>query len=179
MDPVIGQREIECHTFAGPPVYDYQSISAVVHKAISNCTHYIHGDDTVPYLSLHQVRQVDAQLVTLEEQTRKMGFWPSVLIAMGYKTPTPEMVHAVQFGDANAQPVPGGPKLIMPAKQIVWFLLDKEMDEVNFMVCNPTTFADLGIYLCGNSGFNHHVPQEYEYVLNKAEASGWKMKMQE
>ena len=172
-DPVISRREIECHAFAGPPVYCAQNAPPFVEKAIRNCVHYIHGDDVVPYLSLHQVRRLDAKLLEIEKYTSKMGNFGPELVAMGRKSPTKELIEAALTGDSGLMPIPGGPKLIMPAKKIVWFGYDEEMDKVTFTVCDPVAFSDLDIYL-KPTALRHHVPQNYEVVLNKAEASGWK-----
>jgi hypothetical protein len=169
--PVIGKREIRCHAFAGPPVYYSEKKSNVIAKAISNCTHYVNGDDVVPYLSVHSVRRLLATFRAVDEVTDKTSFLDSELIAIGRKPPIEAFVTAVAYGDSDVKPIPEGPNLIMPAKKVVWFVRDDD-GKVTYMVCDAKKFAALGILL-SSKGFNDHLPPQYEFVLNCAEENGW------
>jgi hypothetical protein len=171
MDPVIGKRKIKCHAFAGPPVYYSERMSAVINVAISNCTHYVHNDDVVPYLGVHSVRRINAKLHAIDQVTKKMSFFDSELIAIGRKPPTRDLVAAAVYGDAQVKPVAWAPNLMTPAKRVVWFRQD-EQGKVDFMVCDPKKFSELGILLSAD-GLDDHVAPKYEVVLDEAGASGW------
>lgn len=171
MDPVIGKRKIKCHAFAGPPVYYSERRSSVIDAAISNCTHYVHSDDVVPYLGVHSVRRINAKLHAIDQVTKTMSIFQSELIAIGRKPPTRDLVTAAVYGDAQVKPVAWAPNLMTPAKLVVWFRQD-EQGKVDFMVCDPKMFSELGILLSAD-GLDDHVPPKYEVVLNEAAASGW------
>jgi len=169
--PVIGKQQIRCHAFAGPPVFYSEKKSNVVQKAINNCTHYVNGYDVVPYLSVHSVRRLLAKLRAVDEVTDKTSFLDSELIAIGRKPPTEAFVTAATYGDVDIKLSPGGPNLMTPAKQIVWFVQDDD-GKVNYMVCGAKKFSELGILL-SSKGFDDHLPPQYEFVLNNAEKNGW------
>ena len=171
MDPLIGQRKIECHAFAGPPVYASDSVPPIVAKAIGNCTHYIHGDDVVPYLSVNTVRHINAKMIAMDKVTESMSFIDAQLTAMGRRTPSAEMVAAAKYGDKGISPFPGAPVLMTPCREVIWFCKDKQ-GQVNFMVCDPVKHAELGILL-SVKGCSDHVPPNYEVVLNMASKNGW------
>lgn len=171
--PVIGKRQIKCHAFAGPPVYYAEKKSNIVQKAIDNCTHYVNGDDVVPYLCVHTVRRLLAKLRAVDAVKEKTKFLDAELMAIGRKTPSPDFVTAETYGDVNVEPVPGGPVLMTPAKQVIWFVQDQNDEtKVTYMVCDAKKFSELGILL-SSKGFDDHVPPEYEFVLNAAEVNGW------
>jgi hypothetical protein len=169
--PVIGKRQIKCHAFAGPPVYYSEKKSNVIQKAINNCTHYVNGTDVVPYLSVHSVRRLLAKLRAVDKVTDATSLIDSELISIGRKPPTEAFVTAATYGDVDVEPVPGGPVLVTPAKQVIWFVQD-EQQQVTYMVCDAKKFSELGILL-SSSGFDDHIPPQYEFVLNNAEANGW------
>ena len=176
-DPLFENQHIECHAFAGPPVYESSNPPAYVTDAIKDCTSYIHGDDIAPYMGIHGGRRLGAKLLAINKAKQDMGLIDRILTVKGRKPFTPEMANCALNGDAHIEPVPGGPVLKIAAKEIVWFVKDPNQykpsqDNITYMICDPNEFSKLAP-LASPDGGKHHVPQTYETVLNHAVQHGW------
>ena len=179
MDPEINKRNIECHAFAGNPVYTPNpdlpsSTAALIQRAYNDCIAYVNRADIVPYCSAHTVRRLIAKLTALDRVLQREAVFVPALTAAGIKPPTEEMVEAYIYGDQDIIPVDGAPVLVTPATELVWIVQDDKSKEVDFVVCDPSKFIERG-FLLALTGCDDHVPTKYCQVLNYAEdCCGWK-----
>ena len=64
------KQRIRCFAFAPPPTF--YPLSAAP-EAVNATTAYIHGDDTVPFLSVYHLRRFFKSMAALKEATRGMS----------------------------------------------------------------------------------------------------------
>lgn len=110
--------------FAPPPVF--YPLSAA-EEAVQNTVAYIHGEDTVPFTSVNNIRRFFSTMTALDTVTRHMSVWDKIKIDWRYKDPTEEMVNAMKAAEKEElRAVEGAEPLCIPARAVIWLRKPKE-----------------------------------------------------
>ncbi|KAL3914084.1 MAG: hypothetical protein SGILL_006243 [Bacillariaceae sp.] len=138
------KHKVRCFAFAPPPTF--YPLSAAP-EAVAATTAYVHGEDTVPFLSVYHLRRFFKSMAALKQATVGMSTWKFLRIDWGYENPTPAMVEAMRKAEEHEiRFVRGSEPVAIPAAAVVWFKPKKE-DSSRFdaHVCDARKLSRLPI----------------------------------
>ena len=161
---LVGERKIQCVTFASPPVFEPLEKAP---DAVNAATNFIHGDDCVPFLSVDSIRHTLACLAAITEGSETSTFFSRMSMAMGYQTLSSALVKNVQAAD-QIRPLPKqkAPILYIPAANNVWIRDGDGKEAPNTVFCDSTKIATQAIQI-KTKMMTDHFPQRYEHVLHR------------
>jgi pimeloyl-ACP methyl ester carboxylesterase len=175
---VSTRTNIRCFAYACPPTFTPLDR---IPEAVAACSHYIHGQDVVPFLSVdnirhlfHRIRAVEQHPMSLTERLKLIGSdW-----TLGASTIPESLIQDVRNAQRNRLEVkPGAPLLMIPAAQTVWMKEttlvsdgasaspSKNEDEYEFLVCDSNSLAHTGIRL-DTRMMSDHFPSRYEHAFH-------------
>ncbi|KAL7555712.1 hypothetical protein ACA910_009352 [Epithemia clementina (nom. ined.)] len=137
--PKNSPPNVQCCLFASPPVF--APFEAIPPAALQSCTHFIHGVDVVPFLSVDSVRQVLYQLAKVKQRNDRLGpwwkRWSRSLWRRNNKPGSDKKDTTLQFyaravEQARKNRLPekeGAPILYVPAAHNYWILEDVDDEE--------------------------------------------------
>lgn len=168
-EKALPDRKIRCLAFAPPPTF--YPLSAAK-EAVDCTTAYIHGNDTVPFLSVGHLRRFFKNIAALNKTTKGLKIWDILRIDWGYEDPSPEMIEAVRKAEAQKmRVVKGSESLAIPAKAVVWLKESADNSDVyNANLCDARKLSRLPICVPGlqRSMLQHHLASQYESALKNA-----------
>ncbi|CAB9525099.1 Lipase (class 3) [Seminavis robusta] len=164
----IPNNKIRCFAFAPPPTYHPLSAAP---EAVAATTAYIHGDDTVPFLSVYHLRRFFRSMAALKTATKGMSTWDFLRIDWGYDEPSQEMVEAMRKAEAqDLRAVKGSEKLAIPAQAVVWMQKGSSTehpDAFHASICDARKLSELPIRVPTSQRhmLEHHLASKYEIAL--------------
>jgi pimeloyl-ACP methyl ester carboxylesterase len=172
----ITRRNIRCFAYACPPTFTPLDH---IPEAVAACSHYIHGRDVVPFLSVdnirhlfHRIRAVDRHPMSVTERLQLIGSeW--TLGSSSFSTLPESLVQDVQRAQQNRLEVkPGAPLLIIPAARTVWMKETTPVthdaakeEEYEYLAYDAHTLAHMGIRL-DTRMMSDHFPSRYEHAFH-------------
>mmetsp|Transcript_5888 Transcript_5888/g.7230 ORF Transcript_5888/g.7230 Transcript_5888/m.7230 type:complete len:552 (-) Transcript_5888:222-1877(-) len=149
--------KVFCFAFASPAVFDDLDAAP---QAVANTIAFIHDDDSVPFMSFGNLRELTESLMIVDKH--KGNLFDQIQVILGKKDPSPELVKAVEHSAVTTRSgIEGAEKSYIPAFQVVWMRgsTDDGYTAYEFEAKDlPEIYIDVDI-------INDHFPPYYEESL--------------
>mmetsp|Transcript_9891 Transcript_9891/g.14582 ORF Transcript_9891/g.14582 Transcript_9891/m.14582 type:complete len:554 (-) Transcript_9891:92-1753(-) len=155
-----------CFVYGCPPVFS--PLELVPKHVVDSTTCYIHGDDTVPFLSMTSVRKLVDDIQYIKERKYQHSFLRRLLPFRIFQSFSQEKEETsnnnrLLHGNTKITPKRGSPLLIVPASTIVWTKQKatsrenstNQEPEFDYKLCDPAKLARLGISLSKRAMADH------------------------
>jgi hypothetical protein len=167
-------KRTRCFAFASPPVYT--PMEFVPRQCLAGTTNFIHQDDAVPFLSIHSVRRLLAQLACVQDecQNNKMTRRQRAKILLGLEAPPKELADAILIdAPKKVAPKQGAPQLCIPAGQTIWLLETSDGEGYTYETFRPKDLVSSssrggrgGLLQIRPNMLVDHFPPRYEHALD-------------
>ena len=172
-EKLLGDRPVQCFGFAPPPTWcsspDAEE-STAVKNAIENALCYIHDNDCVPLLSVRCIRRLASLMDTVDNRTEHIWAYRRFRIFWEWDSIPDDIVADVKAAETVKElGSKTAPKLIIPAKMVVW-MKRRPSGSYEGFGCDPQTIADMNIFCCEDM-ISDHLVEPYEDALDELVAS--------